>query len=323
MAGIAYRSIILKPSELQEPRWPALMGEAGLNTLMLHAAHLPEEINDLFVFAESDVGRRVFAEAAERGVRIEYEMHTASWLLPREWFAEDASLFRMTVAGERTAQSNFCFSSDRAWDIVAPRLRDLVRRLPSQTGRYLLYPDDTAQGACHCPLCASLSAADQALIYAERLQEIIRSVDPGATVAYLAYLSTMAQPPMIHRPAEDVFLEYAPIWRCYRHALGDPSCAVNREHVAALDRLVDYFAGHPLHTTEYWLDASRYSGWKRPAQRIAVSEDIMRRDAAFYAGKGFDSVASYAVMCGPDYWAAYGPPPVAAYGAALRAAGDT
>jgi len=318
----AYRSVILKPSELLERRWLPLMADAGLNTLMLHAARLPEEIDALLIYVESDDGRRVFEDAGARGLSIEYEMHTASWLLPRELFHGDPSLFRMTVAGERTPQSNFCFSSERAWEIAAERARELVTRLPSQTGRYLLYPDDTAQGVCHCPLCASLSAGDQALIYAERLQEIIPGVHAGAQVAYLAYLSTLSQPPTLHAPADGVFLEYAPIRRCYRHALDDPACAVNRDHVAALDRLVHYFAGHSLHATEYWLDASRHSGWRRPARRLAVADDVVRRDVSFYARRGFDSIATYAVMCGREYWETYGPPPVTAYGAALQAAGQ-
>lgn len=319
MAGIAARAVILKPGDLLEVPWVPLLAEAGLNTLMLHAARVPEEIDALIIWAASDAGRALREECARHGIRLETEMHTASWLVPRAEFHARPHLFRQDLRGERTPDANWCFSSEEAWALAERRLGALAAALPSDTGRYLWFPDDTAEGLCHCERCAPLSAADQSLLYARRLAEMLGSLRPAAQVSYLAYLGTMGEVPAAPVP-EGVLLEYAPIRRCYRHALDDLSCAVNRAHLQALGALLPAFAGRPLHATEYWLDASRHSGWRRPAQRLPVSEDVMRRDTAAYARLGFTSIASYAVMCDRDYWQAFGPPPVLAYGRALAEA---
>jgi len=317
MPCVEYRSIILTLGDLTEPRWVAAMARAGLNTLMLHAARLPQDVDQLITFRQSDPGRRLAAACREHGIRIEYQMHTASWLIPRMRFREQPDWFRMDLRGERVCDCNFCFSCEEAWDLLDTRAQALAAELPSETGRYLLFPDDVAEGACHCPACARLGASDQALLYANRLQRAIRKAHPGARVSYLAYHATLVPPESV-TPDDGVFLEFAPIRRCYRHALDDVGCAVNRQHVAALDRLVSFFGGAPFHVTEYWLDASRHSGWRRPAQRIPVTGEIIRQDVAFYRERGANSIATYAVMCDADYWAYFGEPPLAAYGAAVR-----
>jgi len=317
MPPIDTRSVILTLQDLTEPRWVPAMAEAGLNTLMLHAVRLPHDITALLAHRRSDPGRRLLEACREHGIDLEYQMHTASWLVPRIHFRTSPEMFRMDLRGERVADCNFCFSSDQAWELLDARAQVLAAELPSDTGRYLLFADDVGEGACHCPRCAPLSASDQALRYANRLLAAIRKVHPRAQVSYLAYHATLAPPERV-RPAPGIFLEFAPIRRCYRHALDDPECAVNRDKATALDRLLAFFGDAPLHITEYWLDASRHSGWRRPARELPVPVEIMERDIAFYAERGATSIASYAVMCDADYWDHYGPPPLAAYGAALR-----
>jgi len=319
MAAIAVRSVILKPGDLLDVPWVSLASSAGLNTLTLHAARQPEEVDALIIWAQSDIGRAVREECHRNGMRLETQMHTASWLVPRTLFASRPEWFRQNLCGERVPDANWCFQNEEAWALAAERLHALEAALPSETGRYLWFPDDTAEGLCHCERCAPLSAADQTMLYARRLREILARQHPEAQVSYLAYLSTAADVPSGEVP-RGIMLEYAPIRRCYRHALDDPLCAVNRAHCAALEALLPRFAGRERQATEYWLDASRHSGWRRPARRLDVSEEVMRRDIALYARLGFTSVASYAVMCDRDYFRAYGPPPVHAYGEALRAA---
>jgi hypothetical protein len=296
------------------------MAEAGLNTLMLHAVRLPQDINHLINHRNSDAGRRLLQECHGSGMAVEYQMHTATWLVPRMLFRKSPDMFRMDVRGERTSDCNFCVSSDEAWEVFDERAHRLARELPSDTGRYLWFADDVSEGACHCPQCAHLAPSDQALTYANRMLRAIREVHPDAQVSYLAYHATLS-PPEAVEPQEGVFLEFAPIRRCYRHAINDPECAVNRAQVGALTGNIELFAGAPLHITEYWLDASRHSGWRRPAKKIPVAVDIMQRDIAFYAALGATSIASYAVMCDEEYWDGFGAPPLREYGEALQEAG--
>jgi len=318
MPTFEYRSVILTPQDLTEPRWVPALAEAGLNTLMLHAVRLPYDIDALINFRNSDVGRKLRDQCHAHTIGIEYEMHTAAWLVPRMLFRENPEMFRMDLQGNRTPDCNFCVSSEDAWAVFDERVRRLAVELPSDTGRYLLFGDDVQEGACHCPQCAALSASDQALLYANALLRGLREVDPAAQVSYLAYHATL-RPPETVEPAEGVFVEFAPIRRCYRHALADPDCAVNRLQAQALRDNCAFFSEFPLHVTEYWLDASRHSGWQRPAIELPVSLDVLRRDLEFYAEQEAFSVATYAVMCDAEYWNHFGSPPLQEYGQALLA----
>ena len=316
MAIVDCRSVILTLQDLTEKRWVSAMADAGLNTLLLHAVRLPQDITALIHLRNSDPGRELADACHSHGIQVEYQMHTATWLLPRMLFRQQPELFRADLWGNRISDCNFCFSSEEAWDIVRERLTTLVTTLRSDTARYLLFADDVGEGSCHCPACAALSASDQALLYANRLCQGIRETQPAAQVSYLAYHATLSPPEQVE-PADGVFLEFAPIRRCYRHAIDDAGCAVNRRHAQSLRESAALFRQAPIHITEYWLDASRHSGWRRPAGKIPVSVDIMRRDIDFYVSQGATSIATYAVMCDEEYWAAYGPPPLAEYGQAL------
>jgi uncharacterized protein DUF4838 len=315
---IRFRSIILTIQDLTADRWVPLLAEANLNTLILHAVHLPQDITNLINYRNSDAGRALYQACHARGIEIEYQMHTASWLVPRSYFGKTPEMFRMDIRGQRTCDHNFCLSSDAAWDLFTTRARKLAAALPSGTGRFFFFGDDVPKSsACHCPQCARFSASDQGLIYARRMVAAIRKDQPEARVSMLAYGDSLSTPETGHLD-DGLFLEYAPIGRCYRHALDDPECAINRSHVAALKSLLA-FSGHlPFHVTEYWLDASLFSKWRRPAVKIPVSMDIVRRDVAFYHQLGAESIATYAVMCDGEYWDRFGAPPVVEYGAALR-----
>jgi len=320
VSGIDHRSVILTLQDLTERRWVSAMADAGLNTLMLHAVRLPYDLNFLIDFRNGDAGRRLAEECHDCGIRIEYEMHTAAWLVPRMLFRRRPDMFRMDLQGDRTPDCNFCLSSEEAWAVFDERVQKLVTELPSDTGRYLLFGDDVHEGACHCPQCAPLSPSDQALIYANHMVRGVRRVHPDAQVSYLAYHSTLTPPESVE-PEEGLFLEFAPIRRCYRHPLDDPDCAVNRVQAKALADNIAFFDGMPLHLTEYWLDASRQSGYRRPATELPVSIDIVRRDVEFYAAQGATSIATYMVMCDEEYWEHFGEPPLREYGEALATVG--
>jgi hypothetical protein len=294
---LRYRSLILTLQDLTAPRWVDLLAEAGLNTLLLHAMRLPEDITSLIAFRTSDAGRALALACQRAGIQLEYELHTASWLLPRAHFAAHPDWFRMDVRGVRTADSNFCLSSPGARELFTARARQLARLLPPETGRFLWFQDDVTGSACHCPDCAPYSAADQSLMYANLVLHAVRQVEPRATASFLAYQDALAAPERV-APEDGVFLEYAPIGRCR-------------------------FGGTPFHITEYWLDASRHSGWRRPAGKLPVPPEIVQRDIAFYYRMGARSISSYAVMCDAEYWERYGEPPVVDYGKWLADPGST
>jgi len=68
---------------------------------------------------------------------------------------------------------------------------------------------------------------------------------------------------------------------------------------------------------EYWLDASRYSHWQRPAVKLPWDREVLRADVETYRARGIRHIASFAVWVDADYVATYGEPPVGEHGEGL------
>jgi hypothetical protein len=307
--------MVFTPSDLYGPAWVPLMARAGLNVVAVHGG-----VDEVIEFAESKVGRRFLAEVDAADLQHEYELHAMSWLLPRERFAEHPDWFRMDRHGRRQPDTNLCPSNAEALSAVSARALELAERLPPSTDRYYLWPDDNG-GWCHCDSCRSLSASDQQVLVMNRLLATLRTVRPDARLACLAYLDCL-DPPGAVSPAHGLFLEYAPIRRCYRHALSDPHCDLNRKHAMALPSLVESFGTDGAQVLEYWLDASMYSEWRRPARQVPFHPELLAADLGFYARMGFHSVTTFGVFLDAYYFATHGTPPVAEYGHAFAAVGD-
>jgi hypothetical protein len=309
----ARRGIVFTPPDLNGPDWVPLMVDSGLNLVALHGG-----IEEVTALVESEAGRRFMADAEAAGLEREYELHAMGWLLPRDRFAEHPDWFRMDRHGERRPDANLCPSHPEALAIVRRRAVELAERLPPSTNRYYFWPDDTGAW-CHCDACRSLPPSDQQVLVMNAIMAALRAFRPDARLACLAYLNCLP-PPTAVAPSPGLFLEYAPIMRCYRHALSDPSCALNREHAAALRALVSAFGSDAAQVLEYWLDSSMFSGWRRPARRVPLQPALLAADVAFYAGLGFRAATTFGVYLDADYFAAYGPPPVTEYGRALMEA---
>jgi hypothetical protein len=248
----------------------------------------------------------------------EFELHAMHWLLPRERYAEHPDWFRMDRHGERQPDANLCPSHPEALATVASRAVELAERLPPSTDRYYFWPDDDG-GWCHCDQCRSLTPSDQQVIVMNAILAALRTARPDARLSCLAYLSCLA-PPTSVAPAQGLFLEYAPIRRCYRHPLSDPCCALNREHAAGLPGLLSTFGTDGAQVLEYWLDASMFSGWRRPARPVLFDLGVLKADLAFYARHGFRSATTFGVYLDAYYFATHGTPPVIEYGQALKQA---
>ena len=66
------------------------------------------------------------------------------------------------------------------------------------------------------------------------------------------------------------------------------------------------------------MDASRFSGWTRPARRLPFVDEFFRADVAAYHARGIHDIASFAVWLDADYVARHGPPPIPEFGAGAR-----
>ncbi|HQK96280.1 MAG TPA: DUF4838 domain-containing protein, partial [Armatimonadota bacterium] len=314
MARFDTRGIVLCPDDLTWADWPRRAAEAGLNTIGLHLIG-NEGLAKLCELIQGSAGQRFLADAAEHGLAVEYELHAMHDLLPRELFTEAPELFRVDDSGARVPEWNLCPSSADALRVVSDNAVRLAGALRPTTHRYFMWADDGCPW-CRCAACRQLTPSDQNLVVMNAIAVALRRLDPHARLAALAYDNTLKAPRSV-RPEPNVFLEYAPIRRDSSRPLNDPSCEENRRHAELIDPLLEVFGTEGAQVLEYWMDVSRFSGWRRPAVRLPLDSVVLEADLAFYAEKGFRHATSFGCYIDAEYVRRHGIPPVAEYGAAL------
>lgn len=139
----------------------------------------------------------------------------------------------------------------------------------------------------------------------------LKSYRSDACLAYLAYHGTIDAPSI--RPDEGIFLEFAPIRRCFEHSINDISCQKNVAEIASLDSLLAFFGKKDSKVLEYWMDNSLFSGWKKPYVKLPFNREVLKKDVEFYRSKGFENITSFGCFLGEEYAAEYGIPPVKEY----------
>lgn len=306
------RGIVLIPDDFSAD-WITWMAQDGLDVLKLH---MIQKENDLLPFLETGKGKEILRRAGAANIDIEYEIHAFSLLLPRGFFVENPDLFRMDIRGNRTPDCNFCPSNPETLAIVKKSAVELADRMRPTMHRFFLWPDDGGNW-CHCPRCEGFSASDQNTLVMNALRKALRTVDPEARLACLSYEKTLPPPSQV-KPDPGLFLEWAPIRRCYRHAINDPACVINREHAEGLRALLKVFNPQDAQILEYWMDASMFSQWKRPAVKLPFDGEIMRKDLDYYHALGINSVTSFGCFLDAEYVALHGKPPVREYADILR-----
>jgi hypothetical protein len=312
------RGVVLVVKDMQTLDWPALAKAAGLTTLATHIK--PSEIAE---FVQTESGQKFLEGCRRNSLQVEHELHALEDLLPRDLFAKDKSMFRMDDKGERVREWNLCVHSGAALEVAAEKAAHYSRILRSTTGRYFYWIDD-GMPMCRCPKCRGYSDSDQALIFENHLLGAIRKVDARAQLAHLAYTNTLTPPKQV-KPIPGIFLEFAPIDRRYdtpfsQRDATSPSCGlVHGEMLDALDANLEWFGREGAQVLEYWLDVSRYSGWKRE-QTVPIpwNETVFREDYRTYALRGIRHVTTFAAWLDGDYAKRWGVAPVHAYGEGLR-----
>ena len=313
-----YRGIVLYPSDLisiGSDQWIDWLVEADINLLGIHTDTKLETLPKLQSYITSSDGQRLLALAAENGIDIEYELHVLQDLLPRTLFDSRPELFRMDENGVRQREYNMCFSEEAAYREIEKSIANITQWLKPTTHRYFFWTDDVQDAFCHSTRDKAFSASEQALIYENRLLRILRKVDPKATVAHLAYHNTLQAPQKV-RPAEGVFLEYAPITR-------DLSATLSEAHIDSIRENLIVFPPETAHVLEYWIDVSKFSNWDRSnLLRIPWNGRQCADDVEVYRSLGVTSITSFGAWINSDYVRKYGLDEVAEqikrYGQCLR-----
>jgi hypothetical protein len=318
------RGVVLYPWDLSLKDWPERASRAGITTIGLHAG---TRLDVLIDYVKSDNGEAFLGRCHALGLEIEYEVHALSELLSREyWSSPDRDMFRMDSMGQRNPDSNCCPSSLQALEIISEKAVEYGRILKPTTGRYFFWPDDGKEW-CQCPKCNGLTSSDQAIVVENAMIMAIRKhINPNATLSHISYNTTLLPPKLID-PHAGLFLEFAPIGRAYDRSIDDPDVKLGNkdpepkshsEYLEILDANLEVFGRESAQVLEYWLDVSRFSGWKRPAQRIPWFDAVMKADANAYARKGIRHVTTFATWIDADYVNRFGEPPLADYVQALQ-----
>lgn len=309
------RGVVLLPEDLTLADWPERARNAGLSTIGIHHQNSPQA---LIEWQKTDAGQHFLERCRKLGLDVEYELHAMKELLPRSLFDKNPELFRMTEKGERTADANCCVHADRALEVIAENAVAIARTLRPTTGRYFFWGDD-GQPWCLCAKCRDLSPSDQAVVVENRILQALKKLDTGARVAHLAYLNTLPPPKKV-KPDEGVFLEYAPIKRRYDIPYERQQEPKQADGLPALDANLDVFPRETAQVLEYWLDVSRFSGWKRPAVKLPWDKQMVRADVAAYRKRGIRHITTFAAWIDADYQKRFGDLDfIAEYGDALAA----
>lgn len=313
--------IIVHPDELTL-RFAELMAEGGLDIAGIHPVggkHADESCAAAIEWRKLPETKKVWEKLQESGKAVEFELHAMSWLLPRTLFDTHPDWFRMDENGERTPFLNCCPSNPEAMAYLSERARVLGKALHPTDHTYNFWTDDATGGSCHCPKCRGLSPSDQALILNNAMLRGLKQDDPEAKLPYLAYVDTLRVPETV-KPEQGIFLEYAPFHRDSERPLFDETCEKNVAEVAHLRELLAFFGTENARVLEYWMDNSRFSGWKKPPKHFHLNRRVLEADAAAYEALGVEVMTCFGCFLGEDYEALYGTPEIPAYGRILRRA---
>lgn len=304
----ATRGIVIAPDDVKTWPWPSKAKDAGLTTIALHSA--PSKTAD---FVKSDKGQLFLDECRRLGIDVEYEQHAMGELLPRELFAKDPSMFRMDDKGKRVPDANLCVHSKNAMSVVCENAVGLAETLRPTTGRYYYWIDDGLP-MCRCPECIGLSDSEQALLLEIELLKTLRTKDPRASLAHLCYHNTLHAPVQV-KPIPGLFLEFAPIARKFDQPLSQRDIKSHTEFLDTLDANLAVFGKDTAQALEYWLDVSRFSGWKRETlTKIPWHNDVFVDDLLTYSKRGIRHVTTFACWLDGAYIERFGEPPLIEYG---------
>ncbi|MGE3075273.1 MAG: DUF4838 domain-containing protein [Dehalococcoidia bacterium] len=311
--GFPRRTLILGNDALHDewPEWLEFASRNRYNSVFFHdtppsvidrgKAHRPLSAEDIardgkgwmFERWDSD-GEAIRAEAAKRGIALQFGGHHLPGLLKRELFASHPDWFPLRN-GARDARYNLCVSSPDAIAEVSARAREFLQRFHGAAVYHLWADDIVGGGWCSCDDCAALTPSDQALRATNVLAGVLAGIDAAARIAHLAYHDTIA-PPKSVTPASNVTALYAPRNRNYAFPIDDPSCPRNVDgHYAELLGLDETFRDRPnaLACFEYYSDAILYK-WLDPPNL-----QVLPCDARAYARAGTFDFGNLAVTPRP------------------------
>lgn len=239
-------------------------------------------------------------------IDIEYQEHMLAFVLPRGLFDEHPDYFRMDERGFRVNDANGCPSSLGALMEISKNARKIGNDYRPTNNRYYFWMDDGGD-ICYCDQCKNYNAADQALIFENVIIEALKEINPNAMLAHLCYHNTIEAPSII-KPADDIFLEFAPFTRSWEAPLSDTwvkssrSTLTHSDYLQALKSNLKIFPIETAQVLEYWMDVSLFSDWDiNNLKKLPWDNNIFLDDINTYGALGIRNISCYAAYVGPEY----------------------
>ena len=261
-------------------------------------------LEDLVLMLKTPEFRTLLDYAKERGLQIEYELHSIGYLMPKSLFSTHPEYFRVNKNGERSADYNFCVSNSKAMEIVCNNAVTLAKSLYNSSPNYYFWIDDGSDVFCSCEKCRNISPSDQTLMVTNAIAAAVRKEIPSAQFAYLAYMDTISLPTI--KKEDGIFLEYAPFSKYT--AKGDNAPDLIRQEQLSIAPLISYFGKDTAKVLEYWFDNSLFSGWKKPPKKFTLNYNQMKQDVHLYKEQGFNYISTFGCYLSEDYKSLYGAP---------------
>ena len=300
-AGLARRNVFVT-DELPSPQDIDWMAKRKLNHFELYLTYrfdIWETLKDGLI-----------QEITERGMSIEVTDHSHSFWVPPVRFAEDHPEYFALVDGKRLTDRrnrpygedppHLCVSNPEVARIAADGMIAYLQANP-EVETLGLWANDNVD-YCQCAACVAMDGprhmyARREILFNNRVSELVAKEFPNRRIATLVTSAWKTnreeEVPADIRPADNLFLWFAPITACYRHSLADATCSANKPVREYLEEWLRIFPPHRVGILEFydadWGARFAHPGYEPMTQRL--SEDIK-----YYARAGIAGVYAWPGM---------------------------
>jgi hypothetical protein len=179
----------------------------------------------------------VFHRVGHSWTSAAFDMPRSGWVTAEEAEIEpELRRYIAEVGGERKLfggvpiNTEICYSHGPAFDRFVDKIVAYSQEHPEMDVVHVWLSDAT-NNKCECEECRSLNISDWYAKVINRLSEELAVRAPNARFVFLCYFELWWPPSQVQIDDKhgNAIMMYAPIPRCYGHALGDPACDDGKE----------------------------------------------------------------------------------------------
>jgi hypothetical protein len=241
------------------------MAKNGYSHILVNYGNGPDTVIEGLFSANADTPWAKYRDwlipaLRKRGIGICLGHHNLNILVPPEQYLKQRPDFFALIDGKRqdTPQFSWCLSNPDLVDVVSQRLLALAENNP-EADMLSLWPNDGSAPMCQCDSCRKLMRPEDDvqpkpgkqrsrwgrrgnvhkaryyLQFCNQVAQRFAAVHPRKRLSIIAY-HDMNDPPRVDVTIHpNIVVHLAIYWRCSRHPLFDPKCALNRQFASIID----------------------------------------------------------------------------------------